>query len=193
MNWTERAHRLTVEAVFVLLVWWASGSMLGGWRHFLFAILAGHTANMVLNGHLFALFKHDLYWFGFYKRWEDFAEYVERLQKRLLRRPCAGLDRAEIYGSLTRGRFTKTSDLDLRFIARPGFFHGWCVAHCAFKERFRALLAGFPIDIYMFHSQEELAIKMNLAVEKPIAIFSAREPQLMKPFRETIQLTDGHL
>jgi predicted nucleotidyltransferase len=170
-NWTERAHRLTVEAVLILLAWWASGFAFVGRGQVVVAVLIGHTASMILNGHLFALFKHDLYWFGFYDRWDEFSAYVDRLHQRLVRRPCPGLDRAEAYGSLARGDFSATSDLDLRFIARPGFLNGWRVAHRVFEERLRALFAGFPIDAYMFHSEAELARKMNVAAEKPWVIF----------------------
>jgi hypothetical protein len=175
MNWTERAHRLTAETAFSLLAWWALGLVLNGWSRFLLAVVAGHTASMVFNGHLFALFKHDLCWFGFYKELPEFLAYVQRLQLRLLTRRPRGLARAEIYGSLTRGSFSQTSDLDLRFIARAGFANGFLVAHAVFVERMRASLSRFPLDLYMFHSEDELRAKMNVAKEKPLVIYGTDE------------------
>lgn len=166
MSPAERLHRLMVELAFVLLAWFALGQVVG-------ALLVAHTASMVLNGHLFALCKHDLYWFGFYKRREDFEAYVGRLQARLEERPCAGLERAEIYGSLTRGRFTDSSDLDLRFLARPGLWSGLLVAQRVWEERMRALFAGFPLDLYLFHSAAEVARKMDLSRETPIVLYRA--------------------
>jgi len=175
MNWTERAHRLAVEGVFALLAWWALGSVLDGWGRLFAGVVAGHTASMVFNGHLFALLKHDLRWFGFYKELPEFLAYVQRLQLRLLTNRPRGLARAEIYGSLSRRSFSETSDLDLRFIARAGFANGFLVAHAVFLERLWALLHRFPLDLYMFHSEDELRAKMNVAKEKGLVVYRADE------------------
>jgi hypothetical protein len=64
--------------------------------------------------------------------------------------------------------------------------YGWRVAHRVFEERLQALLTGFSMDIYMFHSEDELALKMNLAREKPIVIFSAGQSRVPHPFCEII-------
>jgi len=187
MNWLERLHRLTLEFFFATLVWVLLSQMISGIWCIFWTLFIAHTASMVFNGHLFALFKHDLYWFGFYKHWEDFANYIVKIQLRLNHRPCAGLNRAEIYGSLTRGRFSDSSDLDLRFIAAPGFKNGWLVAHRVFEERLRAFFKGFPMDIYMFHSEDELARKMDLSREKPIVIFQSGQSGEFTSFNEIIQ------
>ena len=177
MNWIERLHRFILEVLFSVLVWAVLCPIESeGWR-LAGAFLVAHTANMVLNGHIFALFKHDLYWGGFYKQWNDFAAYVVGIQQRLYKRPCLGLDQAAVFGSLSHGHFNDCSDLDLRFIAHPGFWNGWRVAHRVFEERLRALSTGFPIDIYMFHSQSELGQKMNLERENPIVIYTAGKPR----------------
>jgi beta-1,4-N-acetylglucosaminyltransferase len=186
MNWTERLHRLALEFLFGVVAWAILEPVVSGWWRLGWVLLIAHTASMVFNGHLFALFKHDLYWFGFYRRWDDFAEYVTAIQQRLQRRPCSGLDRAEVYGSLTCGSFNDTSDLDLRFMAKQGFWNGWLVAHRAFEERFRSLFTGFPIDIYMFHSEGELARKMDLGREKPIGIFFDGKTEPPLPFYKAV-------
>jgi predicted nucleotidyltransferase len=85
------------------------------------------------------------------------------------------LARAEIYGSLSRRSFSETSDLDLRFIARAGFANGFLVAHAVFLERLWALLHRFPLDLYMFHSEDELRAKMNVAKEKGLVVYRADE------------------
>ncbi len=171
MNWIERLHRLGLEFVFGIFAWFAAGFFLKGWAQFAVAAVIAHSSNMVLNGHLFALFKHDLYWFGFYKSWPDFRAYVEQIRLNLVKKACPALCRAEIYGGLTQGRFNESSDLDLRLIAKPGFLQGLTVAHIAFVERLRALRAGFPLDVYMFRSEIELSKKMDLAVEKAWVIY----------------------
>lgn len=173
MNAVERAHRFALEAAFALASWLALSAVAAPSLRLAAALALGHTASMVFNGHLFALIKHDLYWFGFYRRWEDFAAYVDALQERLVRGRHPGLERAEVYGSLTRGRFGDASDLDLRFMARPGLRAGLAVAHLVWRERLRALFAGFPLDLYMFRSDTERARKLDLARERPVVLYAS--------------------
>ncbi len=184
MNPAEVLHRLLVECIFAVLAWLALMPLESAAWRIGAALALAHTANMVFNGHLFALFKHDLYWFGFYKRWDDFAEYVETMRERLRSRPCAGLKRASIYGSITRGNFSTSSDLDIRFLAQPGLMNGLGVAQRVFEERARALIAGFPLDLYMVHSSEELARKINLEKERPIILFDATHRGYPVKFRD---------
>lgn len=178
MNGIERFHRLLLELIAALLAYAGLGSLPLPWRAALSLIVA-HTASMVFNGHLFALFKHDLYWFGFYHRLPDFVDYIEGIQRRLT--PVGGLERAIIFGSLTRGEFTDTSDLDLRLISGAGPANAFMVANVVWLERLRALFAGFPIDIYMFRSDEELEAKMNLEAEQPIYLVSRRQGDHVTP------------
>jgi predicted nucleotidyltransferase len=186
MNNVERAHRLTIEFALAVLAWAAF------FRHWPLplacaaAAASAHLANVVVNGHLCAMFKHDLFWFGFYKTWDDFAAYVEGIQRRLAARPCRGLASAEIYGSLTRGTFGPDSDLDIRFIAKPGVWNAWRVCNLVWAERVRALLTGFPLDAYMFRTREETAVKMNVKRERPVIVYSATDPVGSVPFRQQV-------
>lgn len=174
MNRAELLHRAIIEAVFLAIAWFALHNVeTQAWR-LAGAMFAAHTASMIFNGHIFALFKHDLYWFGFYKRWDDFADYVEAMRERLRCRPCPSLKRAAIFGSITRGNFSNISDLDVRFVAGEGLLDGLAVAQRVFEERLRALIAGFPLDLYMVQSQEELARKINLKAEQPLILFDFR-------------------
>jgi predicted nucleotidyltransferase len=187
MNGVERVHRLTIEAVLAALAW-AGLFRHCSWPLALVASMAvAHAANLAANGHLCALFKHDLSWFGFYRKWADFAAYVDGIQRRLTARPCAGLESAEVYGSLTRGTFGPDSDLDIRFIAKPGVRNAWSVCNRVWEERVRALLFGFPIDAYMFRTREETARKMNVREERPATLYSASGPAAAVRFREQVQ------
>lgn len=186
MNGVERAHRLVIEGGLAAFIW---AGLLWNWPiplALLFSIALAHGINLVVNGHLFSLFKHDLYWFGFYKKWDDFSGYLEGIQRRLAARPCAGLAAAEIYGSLTRGKFGPDSDLDIRFIAKPGVWNAWLVCNRVWAERVHALLTGFPIDIYMFRDREETAKKMNLKKEHPLVVYDFADPSASVPFRKRV-------
>jgi len=171
MNWVERAHRLALEALFFGLSYGVFYAIDRGVERLALSVLCAHTVCMFLNGQVFAVVKHDLCWFSFYRRWPDFLAYVEGIQERLVAAQCRGLKRAEIYGSLSRGKFSESSDLDLRYLALPGFWNGVRVAHLVFLERLRAFRCGFPLDLYMFHSEAELKKKMDTAAEEPIVIY----------------------
>lgn len=173
MNGAELLHRLIVGGTFTVIAWFALAPVSEVVWRVVAALAIAHSANMVFNGHVFSLFKHDLYWFGFYKHWDDFAGYVDAMRERLRARPCGGLKQAAIYGSITRGNFSASSDLDVRFLAAPGLLNGLAVAQRVFEERVRALFAGFPLDLYMVHSKEELARKINLAKERPLVLFDS--------------------
>lgn len=184
MNRVELCHRALVGAVCTAAAWFALAPVASSDLRLLLALVLGHTLNMLLNGHVFALLKHDLYWFGFYKDWNDFSAYVEGMRERLRTRPCRGLRQAAIYGSITRGSFSASSDLDIRFIARAGFANGFSVAHRVFVERVRAFLAGFPLDLYMVHSHQELARKINLDREEPIVLYDFTHRAYPVKFRD---------
>lgn len=179
MNWIEKIHRVCVEALFFLMVLKIVNlvPLSTGWRLGI-ALIGAHALNMILNGHIWALIKHDLYWFGFYKEWESFAEYVEQMQTRLMKRPCIGMATAEIYGSLTCGKFSDSSDLDIRFVAKPGFWNGILTCNRVVEERFRAFISAFPLDVYMFRNHDETMRKMKTALEKPIFIYKASDDTL---------------
>ncbi len=190
MNNVERAHRLTIETiVFLMLRFLLFNQILEPYAS-LAAFCSAHLFNIILNGHLFALFKHDLYWFGFYNKWDDFSAYVENMQQRFSLRPCKGLASAEIFGSISRGKFSPNSDLDIRLIAKPGWLNAWVTCNRVLEERVRALFTGFPLDIYMFRNQEETAKKMNLMTEKPILIYSSGNPSGCLPFHQQASFSE---
>jgi hypothetical protein len=172
MNVVERVHRLSIEGIVVAVLFFCLRPTFPVlWQAIAVSLLGAHGLNMMFNGHLWALIKHDLYWFGWYNGWTDFADYVERVQQRLHERPCKGLALAEVYGSITRGKFSECSDLDMRFIAKPGWMNGIRTCNRVAEERLRAFLSGFPMDLYMFRDKNETAKKMNVEKETPLVLF----------------------
>lgn len=186
MNKIELMHRLAIELLLVLL----SGGLLWAVAHsiwwVLLALPAAHFAMVFLNGHLFSLLKHDLFWFGLYKDMESFGRYVDGLQRRCYAIRNPGIARMEVYGSLTRGKFNEASDLDVRFISKPGFGNAWKSCGTLWKERLIALFRGFPIDAYMFLSQAETERKMKTKEESVIILFDASDQNPRLGLREQI-------
>jgi len=184
MNRVELLHRFTLEVLFFLAALWLLQGIEGIWLWMSAAFIVAHTLNCILNGHLFAVFAHDVHWFSLYKDPDRFVAYIEGMQARLVRKAPAYIDDALIFGSIVRGVFRETSDLDIRYIAAPGLWHGLCAAHFVFIERLRALLAGYPIDVYMFLDDEETRRKMKTGSEPPISIYNRRgqtDPQAGGP------------
>ena len=78
---------------------------------------------------------------------------------------------AVFYGSLVRGIFRDSSDLDIRIISEDGFWNAFRAANLVFLERARAFFTGFPIDIYMIRDKEELYKKMDVKNETPVCVY----------------------
>jgi len=156
MDRTEKVFKLTLEVLFTAML-----VLLG--INIVPSIIISHTLNWIVNGHIFVVFK-NLKLIKTPK--EKFDAYIERLRKEVENEPS--IIWAGIYGSLVRGEFKETSDLDIRLIRKPGFINGVRACIFAMKERTWAMFNRFPLDIYVGDSFEFLE-KMNKN-EKPLAI-----------------------
>jgi len=171
MNWVERLHRWGLELLIFLAIYALIGGLAAGNGRLAAALLAAHTLNAIINGHLFAMLTHDLFWFSRYRNRADFLRYMETMRGRLQAQAPPYVSGGVFFGSIARGVFRTSSDLDIRFIPADGLWNALRAAHLVFGERFRALLAGFPIDIYMFRSEAEVRKKMDVANELPVCVY----------------------
>lgn len=174
MNWVERLHRFSLEAALIVLLAWLPGFAGSGMWGWIAAFLVGHTLNGIFNGHPFAVLVHDagVHSVCYYRDKDRFLDYVEDMRARMEHAQPDYLAGALIFGSIVRGVFRPTSDLDVRYIPMPGFLNALKTAHLVFMERLRATLKGFPMDIYMFRNAQETAAKMNVVAEPPVALYS---------------------
>ena len=174
MNRVERLHRIFLEIVLIVMLAGLLGLAGSGVWNWVVAFLIGHTVCGIFNGHPFAVLVHDagVHSVCYYRDRDRFMAYVEDMQARLERRRPDYLAGALIFGSIVRGVFRPTSDLDVRYIPMPGFLNALRTAHHVFLERFRATLRGFPMDIYMFMDVRETAAKMNVSAEPPVVLYS---------------------
>jgi predicted nucleotidyltransferase len=146
---------------------------LGVQHPFLISLIMAHSLSFLCNGHVFAMLTHDLFWYSPYKDKNKFLRYLDSMYERMNTLQPAYIEGVVFFGSLARGVFRETSDLDVRFIAKPGFWNGIKSSHLVFHERFRALLAGFPIDTYMFASEKEVRSKMDVQNEHPVSLYNS--------------------
>jgi len=166
MDRTERWFKigtdllLTVILALLLHRWLPSGGALG------LAWLVAHTLNLLFNGQVMVVLKH----FGVIRHSAPaFNEYVRGFQSRL--RGAACLRWAAAYGSLSRGEWQPTSDLDVRVIRKPGMVNGLRACLFVMCERSRAFWQHFPLDILLLDSPRLLA---RLSVcEAPVVLYDA--------------------
>jgi beta-1,4-N-acetylglucosaminyltransferase len=191
MNWVERLHRFVLEAVMVVTC--AGILSLAGFEGgiWIAAFVIGHTLSAIFNGHPFAVLVHDagVHSVCYYRDKDRFLGYVEDMQARLEHYRPDYLAGALIFGSIVRGVFRETSDLDIRYLPMPGVWNGLRTAHLVFLERLRATLQGFPMDIYMFRDARETAVKMNVTQEPPVALYSNGD-LMRQSFDKVSSLTD---
>ena len=191
MNWAERLHRFVLEAVLIALLAWLFGFFGTEISAWIAALLVGHTLSGVFNGHPFAVLVHDagVRSVCYYRDRDRFLAYVRDMQVRLQRDRPDCLAGALVFGSIVRGVFRPTSDLDVRYISMPGVWNALKTAHLVFLERLRATLRGFPMDIYMFRDARETAAKMNVPGEPPVALYSHGR-RMMEEFGNVFSFDD---
>ncbi|GAM10719.1 hypothetical protein OR1_03012 [Geobacter sp. OR-1] len=128
------------------------------------SILIAHSINMFINGHLYVLRKN----IGkCHSNPKDFIAYVEKMYLRI--QGIKFLTGAAAYGSLSRNEFKSSSDYDLRVFPANNATSWLKAVVWVFIERFRALLHGFPLDIYAFNL--EVHDRKIRSDEPPIVIF----------------------
>lgn len=151
MDPTERWFKLGLDLFLTLVV----GGILRLWLSLPLTIGAGfvvaHTLNFLFNGQMYGVLKT----FGSVSHsGTEFHAELERLRARVTEEPC--ILYAAAYGSLAREAWSETSDLDVRIVRAPGFRSAWRVCWFAARERTRAFLKGFPLDIFVLDGRSSL-------------------------------------
>ena len=153
MDRTERCFKLAIDGLITVAIGIPIGllSPLGLGPALVGAFLLAHTANWVFNGQIFVVLKH---FGGVQHSMAEWAQYMEVLKDRICHEPS--IRWAGALGSLVRGQFSETSDLDLRIIRRPGFVNAVRACYFVLRERTRAFFSGYPLDIYVLDSERPL-------------------------------------
>jgi hypothetical protein len=151
MDKGERRARLAAEAIEFLIVfsalsafhWSGSAELVSS---ALFAGLIVHTWNWVTNANFWALMLFSIP--GLSNHGEpEIRAYLNNLAQRVGR--SASVRAVFLIGSSARGEWHQKSDIDIRFLRKPGvraLIGSWCVLTI---ERFRAFLALQPLDLFL--------------------------------------------
>ena len=112
----------------------------------LIAAIGARTLTFLFNDHFWGGL---LVSFGFVKNCgrKNIRKYLINSQRRISK--CDSIHSYSVYGSLVRGEFHSKSDLDVRYIRRPGFINALAATSFAAKERVIAFLTRIPLDSFV--------------------------------------------
>lgn len=162
---TQRIGRVVFEIVPTALLAWLTGrvgtiplSSVGLWCGSLFVV---HTLNWVLNGNWWA---GVLFTFPRLRNRGDQAtcDYLNRMASRL--QHTRAISGVMVFGSVSRGQWHERSDLDLRLLRRPGVGSALAGVLALTRERWIALWARQPLDIYL---ADDIAFLRRMRDDEP--------------------------
>lgn len=157
MNWRESLIKISIDFLISII-------LLSTGLSFPISIFIAHSLNFAFNGQLFAMYTH----MGATKVTpKSFLNQIILSSKRLQKQSF--INSAIAYGSLSRGNFKSTSDIDIRFVPKPGEFNFWLSCLYSVKERCIAFVNGYPLDLYVFKTN--ILIKKMRSDELPIIIY----------------------
>lgn len=152
MDPTERRFKLGMDLIVTLALGLILSARVKGTIAWLCGFLIAHTLNFLFNGQIWGVLKT----YGYLEQSSAaFTSYIEQLRMRAAAEPS--IERLIVYGSLARRDWSPTSDLDGRIVRKPGFRNG--IRSCWFlmRERSRALVRRFPLDLYVVDNASSLS------------------------------------
>ncbi|MBX0297770.1 hypothetical protein [Haloarcula nitratireducens] len=118
------------------------------------AVSISHLLNFVFNGHLWVFFRHHVQPERINNSYDDFAAWMDRLEH--LGKTSDSIAAVAVYGSYSRAQLSDESDLDIRVVRYPGTVNAIVSSSLVCRERARASLSVFPLDIYLLDSPDSL-------------------------------------
>lgn len=151
MDTSERTFKLATTAVVSLVGYRLSGRPA-------VAVVLGHTANFAVNSHwVSALRSLNV---TFYPDREAFDAYATDLLDSLSRRDW--VQSVYVTGSVNHNRneWHPGSDLDVVVVREPGLANGVVAAFGGLRLRLSAATDLFPLDVYVFDSEDTLDARL---------------------------------
>lgn len=162
---SELVFRFILESAFVVLIFSSLSSIVSCAENAVLSILIAHTVNWIINGNLWVTQK----FFG--RRFDP-----ERMIKFLFtfrdkeRLSQEGIAAIAAFGSLSRGEFSESSDLDIRIVRRLGLYN-WIKANLVtLKLRLMAFAKRIPIDSCVLDSVNQIYEHIS-PNEPPVVIY----------------------
>jgi len=166
MDRTEKYFKLGLDVLMGLGLYFLGFRLVGHTLSIVVSMGFAHTMNWVFNGQVCVLLK-DLGWL---RKGSQVNMYLEDLERRI--RSERSILAAATYGSLARDELSDTSDLDIRVLRSKGLSNGLRACLFVLRERSRAFLKAFPLDIYVIDDSSLATCRMR---EDPIIIWDPKE------------------
>ena len=128
----------------------------------IFSVIGTHTLNWLFSGQFWVVMTY----LGYKTSEERVHKYLHWLRNRCRKTEC--IEDALLYGSISRGTFKATSDIDLRIISGPGNFNLLKAALFTAWLRAHSFLRGIPLDVFLFDDIQQLS-RMN-PKEQPLSL-----------------------
>lgn len=174
-NWREVVIKYGIDIILIAIF-----ITLG--LHWALAFVIAHTLNFMFDGQFFAMFTHMGATGVTAQKFLD--KTVELAESAKTKTFC---NAAIAYGSLSRGCFKRTSDIDLRLIPASGELNWWKTAFWALWLRMKAFVDGYPLDMYCYDPQ--VVIKKMRTDELPIMV-NEKDKCMMKWYPERVEFDE---
>lgn len=156
MNWREATVKILITAGLTVPIW-----LLGS--PILLSLIIAHTLNFAFNGQLFAMYTH----MGATNvTASHFLNETIKISDNLKNKKYVGA--AIAYGSLSRGCFKSTSDIDMRIVPEDKEIDWWKTVFYAVWLRMCAFINGYPLDLYVYSA--DTCTKRMRSDELPIIL-----------------------
>lgn len=175
MNWREAFIKIAFTVAFTALF------AIVGVPVILSAVIA-HTLNFAFNGQLFAMYTHMG---ATHVTAEHFLSETEKIAK--LCNAKSYVDASIAYGSLSRGCFKSTSDIDMRIVPVEDELSWWKAVFFALWLRIISFVNGYPLDLYVY-SAKTCAKRMR-SDELPIML-SEKNGCMRKVYPNRVELSE---
>lgn len=172
-NWREIVIRYSIDAILIALL-----VIMG--IHWILAFIIAHSINFALNGQLFAMYTHmGATGIKADKFLKDTVALHNKIEKHKFIRASIA------YGSLSRGCYKKTSDIDIRLIPSEGGW--WRTAFYAVWLRTWAFFIHYPLDMYCY--DPDVVVKKMRTDELPVMV-NERDKCMMKWYPNRIEFDE---
>jgi thymidylate kinase/predicted nucleotidyltransferase len=167
MTRSERAFRYLLELTIFLALFTSMSFFLPLFWSTIVALIIAHTINWILNGNFWVVYK----FFGRESRLEVVMIFLAKLRSRK-DFSQKGVLTVSAFGSLSRGEFKSSSDLDIRIVRLHGI-RNWGKANLFILQlRTVAFFRKIPLDLFLLDSPNQIYKHISRG-EKPVVLYDA--------------------
>ncbi|MCM1078503.1 MAG: nucleotidyltransferase domain-containing protein [Bacteroidales bacterium] len=173
-NWRDNVIKIGMDVVITILLslvmpWWAG-------------LFIAHVINYCINGQAICVFYHIK---AGNMTAQAFYDGTVAMQRRLQKDKCVAA--AISYGSLSKGRWHNSSDIDIRFIPAKGEWNFWKACLVGLRERMIAFFRAYPLDMYIFTMKHSYDVMSK--DEMPI-VFKDVNNEAQRYYKELMSFED---